>query len=69
MSIYDLLLEIVDCFADELEGNAEMYATEELSFHIEAANKKLIQLGAKPLSVWMLSVCSPTSRRYMCQKW
>ena len=46
-SLSDLLSEIVDCLADEIEGSAEIRETEELSFHIEAANKKLIQLGAK----------------------
>ena len=35
-----------------------MRATEELSFHIEAANKKLIQLGAKPITIGCLDVVS-----------
>ena len=53
-----MLSEIVDCLADELEGSAEIRATEELSFHIEAANKRLILLGAKPITIGSLDVVS-----------
>ena len=53
-----MLSEIVDCLADEIEGSAEICATEELSFHIEAANKKLIQLGAKTITIGSLDIVS-----------
>ena len=57
-SLSDLLSEIVDCLADELEGSAEICANEELSFHIEAANKRLILLGSKPVTIGSLDVVS-----------
>ena len=44
--------------ADELEGSAEIRATEELSFHIEQCNRRLIQLGAKPVTIGSLDVVS-----------
>ena len=50
-SLSDLLSEIVDCLADELEGSAEIRATEELSFHIEQCNRRLIELGANPVTI------------------
>ena len=39
-SLSDLLSEIVYVLADEIEGSTEICSTEELSFHVEAANKK-----------------------------
>ena len=43
----------VDCLADELEGSAEILATEELSFHIEQCNRRFIELGTnKPSYNW-----------------
>ena len=57
-SLSDLLSEIIDCVADELEGSSEIRATEELSFHIEQCNLKLIALGAKPITIGSLDVVS-----------
>ena len=44
--------------ADVLEGSAEIRATEELSFHIEQCNRRLIKLGAKPVTIGSLDVVS-----------
>ena len=41
---------------DEIGRSAEICATEELSFHLEAANKKLVELGAKPFGIGSLDV-------------
>ena len=57
-SLSDLLSEIIDILADEIDRSAEICATEELSFHLEAANKMLVELDEQPITIGSLDVVS-----------